>query len=164
MRLFKRYHPMQVLLHWLIACLILVQYATGGSIQPTHDAVMMGQTPDPTDMLFHQIHNRSGMIILLLMLIRLTLRVFKGVPPISDDDGWRRHAAGALHWAFYGVLIAQAMLGLTASYIYWPVSGLHVFGARLLLAMIALHVLAALWHQIVKRDHTLGRMLGSRAS
>ena len=167
MRLFKptlQYHPVQILLHWLIAGLIVVQYASGGSIRRTHEAVMAGENPDPSDLLLHLIHNRSGMIILLLMLVRLALRVLRGVPPVMGDESWRRHTAQVLHWAFYAVLIAQAMIGLIASYVYWPVGALHVIGAKLLLAMIGLHVLAAFWHQLIKRDRTLSRVIGWRTS
>ena len=156
------YHPAQVILHWLIAGLIILQYATGGSIQRTHDAVMNGGQPDPTDMLLHAVHNRSGMLILLLMLIRLMLRVLIGVPEPMDEEAWRKRAAGMLHRGFYVVLILQATAGITASYVYWPVSFIHVIGAKLLLGMIAVHALAACWHQLVRQDHTLARMLGSR--
>lgn len=167
MHLTKRsahYHPFQILLHWLIAALIVVQYLTGGSIQRTHDALMAGDPPAPADLVLHLIHNRSGMAILLLMLLRLSLRLIMGVPAIRDDAVWRRHAASLLHKAFYGVLIGQAALGLTASYVYWPVSTLHVIGAKLLIGMIGIHILAACWHQLVRRDRTLPRILGRRTA
>lgn len=167
MRKFRQaatYHPVQILLHWLIAGLIVVQYSTGGSILRTHNAVMMGMEPDAGDLLLHAIHNRSGMAILLLMLARLALRVFRGVPALDNHGDWRMHVAYTLHWAFYVLVIAQALIGLTASYVYWPVAPLHAFGAKLLLGMIGLHVLAAFSHQFITRDQTLTRMLFRRGA
>jgi cytochrome b561 len=67
------YHPVQVLLHWLVVALILEQYVTSGAIRRTHDALMMGQQPTSSDLLLHMIHNRGGILITGLVALRLAL-------------------------------------------------------------------------------------------
>lgn len=155
------YSPLQIVLHWLVAALVLVQYQTGGSIERTHHAVHLGLAPDSFDLLQHAIHNWSGMAIGALMVGRLPLRWWLGgvtlrIPGASPLE----HAARALHLGFYAALIGQAALGFTASYLTFAVAPLHVIGSQVILAMLALHVAAALLHA-VRRDGVLGRMLVS---
>ena len=91
----------------------MVQYATSGSIARTHEVSIKGLAVDPVDHLLHTVHNRVGMMILVLMLSRLVLRFRNGVPPL-----------------FY-----------------------------LFAALAAVHVFAAFWHQWVRRDGLLRRMM-----
>ena len=157
------YHWSQVALHWLVALLVAVQYATGGSIGRTHAAVARGIEPDPFDLTLHAIHNRAGLTILALMLARLALRLLIGVPePLDSPTGWRRRLAQAMHAAFYLILIAQASTGVVATYVYWPVSAIHGALSNALLALIALHVSAAFWHHFVVRDGAMKRIWGLR--
>jgi cytochrome b561 len=155
----RAYHWTQITLHWVVALLVAVQFATGGSIERTHHAVAHGHEAQPFDLLLHKIHNRTGLIILGLMLARLLLRIAIGAPAPSGVEGdWRTRAARATHVGFYVVLIAQASTGAIASYFFWPVSVLHVALSKLLLALIAAHVFAALWHCFVLRDGAMARM------
>lgn len=156
------YTLLQILLHWLVAVLVLVQYLTGGSIERTHDAVHLGLAPDPFDLLQHAVHNWSGMAIGALMVVRLLLRWWLGgLTPRVPGGGPAEHAARALHLGFYGALIGQAALGFTASYITFAVAPLHVIGSKMILAMLALHVAAAAVHA-ARRDGVVMRMLSAR--
>jgi len=153
------YSLLQIVLHWLVAALVLVQYLTGGSIERTHHAVHLGLVPDPYDLLQHAIHNWSGMAIGTLMVGRFALRWWLGgvtlrIPGASPLE----HAARALHLGFYAALIGQAALGFTASYLTFAVAPLHVIGSQVILAMLALHVAAAVVHA-VRRDGVLGRIV-----
>ena len=40
----------------------------------------------------------------------------------------------------------------------------HIFFAYVLLALIAIHVAAALWHHLVKRDRVTSRMIDGAAN
>jgi cytochrome b561 len=154
------YHWCQVTLHWLVAALVAAQYATGGSIERTHHAVAHGVTPERLDLILHKLHNRVGLVILGLMLVRLILRVLIGVPdPHGPRPDWRQRTARAAHLGFYVVLIVQASTGAIASYLFWPISVVHVALSKILLALIALHACAALWHFCIARDGTMERML-----
>jgi cytochrome b561 len=71
--------------------------------------------------------------------------------------------ARATHAAFYVLLIALPITGALAYYFDMLEMGeLHELGKPLMIALIALHVLAALWHQFVRRDRLLMRMVVPR--
>jgi cytochrome b561 len=159
------YHWCQVALHWLVAALVATQYATGGSIGRTHSAVEHGGKAEPLDLLLHAIHNRIGLVIFGLMLVRLAMRLLIGAPnPPYPKSDWRARIVRAAHIGFYVILIAQASTGAIASYFFWPISVVHVGFSKVLLALIALHASAALWHFFIARDGTMQRMLTLRGS
>lgn len=161
----RRYRPIQVALHWLVAVLVIEQYATSGAIKRTHAAMIAGQPPDPTDLLLHTIHNRAGMAITGLMALRLLLRWRTG--PTWRAQTFAARAAASAHAAFYGLIVAQGATGFIAAYFWWPISAAHVILFKALLALIAVHILAALWHHFARRDDTLTQMvpgLPSRSS
>jgi cytochrome b561 len=153
----QKYTNLQILLHWIIAVLVVSQYLTSFAIARTH---VVGQKPDPTDMLLHAAHNRVGLLILALMVARLVIRLARGgTRGISTVRQPAAMAAKLLHWAFYAVLIAQATTGAVASYLWWPASTVHVLLFKVLLLLLAGHVLAAAWHHLVLRDGTLLAMI-----
>lgn len=152
-----RYTNLQIALHWAIVLMIPIQYLTGGSIERTHHAVHMGIEPSAWDILQHKVHNYCGMAIGALMATRMIVRLRSGRTAVPSD--WMGVVAHALHWAFYAAIICQAVLGLIASYLTFRVAPLHVAGAWIILCMVALHVAAAFWHELIKRDDVLDRML-----
>lgn len=67
-----------------------------------------------------------------------------------------------LHWLL-GVLIVLGLFMGTFSLDGSWMRALHAIAAKLLMALVAVHVAAALWHQAVRRDGLLRRMgLGRR--
>ncbi|PDS57635.1 hypothetical protein CO663_20375 [Rhizobium anhuiense] len=152
------YSLAQIGLHWLVALMVPVQYLTGGSIERTHHAVHMGMAPAYWDVVQHQLHNYAGMAIGLLMGARLVLRILQP-PEIGAPGTWSGRAATALHHAFYAAIIGQACMGLVASYVWFGIAPYHVVGSRIILAMVALHLAAAIWHTLVVRDDTVDRIL-----
>lgn len=161
----RGYHGYQVALHWVIALLVLVQYATGGSIERTHSAAHHGLAPDRVDHILHAVHNRAGLLILGLMVVRLAVRSLKGAPPPPfPESDWRFRLTRATHVGFYLILLTQGLTGATASYLFWPASVVHVALSKILLLLIALHIAAAMWHFLIKRDGVLERMIPLSAS
>jgi cytochrome b561 len=159
------YHWCQITLHWLVALLVAAQYATGGSIERTHHAAAHGHEVNSFDLILHKIHNRTGLIILGLMLVRLAMRLSIGVPDqLGPRSDWRVRVARAAHLSFYVILIAQASTGAIASYFFWPIGVVHVALSKVLLALVALHACAALWHFFIVRDGAMERMLTLRSS
>lgn len=130
-------------------------------------------------------HRHFGLLILLLFLVRVGMRLRLGkLPGEGGTSALIRAAAGCTHIALYVLLLVQPLLG-------WALSNaegkpVHFFGitlpalvasdedladnltvwhqdvAWLLLALITLHVGAALWHHFVLRDRTLRMMLPAR--
>jgi cytochrome b561 len=153
------YTRSQIALHWLVAALVLLQYATSGAIVRTHSIHLIGQRPSPTDLVLHTLHNRVGLSIVALMLGRLVLRLWFGAP---SPEGARRSIAARIvqgvHFAFYAVLVAEGVTGAVASYFWWPISAAHVVLFKVLLALVAIHVAAALWHEFVRKDAVMRRV------
>jgi len=119
----------------------------------------------------------------LLTGVRLAFRQRTRVPPLpADVPAVQRLAAHANVIALYAVLIVQPLLGLVASmlqgdriilfgsFVLPPllpadralahqVFQVHGWTALLLLALIGLHMAAALYHHFVRRDEVLAGML-----
>jgi cytochrome b561 len=155
----NKYHPIQVALHWLIVALVIAQYATSGAIVRTHEAVAAGGKPTSDDLLLHVVHNRTGLLIVALMVARLVARVWIGRRRRADDMPATSRAAAIGHAALYVLLIAQGLTGAIASYLWWPISIVHVVLFKVILVAVAGHIVMALWHQFVWKDGTLRRML-----
>lgn len=176
MTMVSRYHPALVVLHWLMALFVIAALALG--------AFVLAKTPNASPMKIEALraHASGGMAILVLMLIRLTIRIRSAHPapasaghPILDWLGW------ASHRLFYVTVIAMAGSGiimalqtglfdtvffgqgkLPADFWVFPIRGVHYALSRLLMTLIAVHVVAALYHAFVLRDALLGRMFFGR--
>ena len=103
----RRYHPVLVTLHWLLAVLIIGGLIMGGNV--------LAETPydDPFKLTALRMHMGIGIAILVLMLVRLLVRVTTKKPPHADigNDLLNRGSVAA-HWAFYILVIAMCASGL----------------------------------------------------
>jgi cytochrome b561 len=160
------YSGAQIALHWIIAVLVVIQLLLGEEISATYDKAREGWHVSPMSFFLVSVHYYNGLTILGLVLLRLALRLVKGAPAPALA-GWMHMAAAASHAAFYVLLIAMPVLGWVT---YWslyfpdwypdePFGDLHELGATLLIALICIHVAAALFHQFWLKDGTLHRML-----
>ncbi|NNU17671.1 cytochrome b [Parvularcula sp. ZS-1/3] len=165
-------------LHWLIALMIIVQIPAG--------IIMHNLAFSETKFLMYQLHKSFGLIVLGLSLFRLYWRLTHPVPPLPDGmKGWERAAARFTHVAFYVVIIGIPLTGwlmVSASTTgidtklffvihvpHWPLpvsealegflAETHEYMAKATIALIAVHIGAALKHHFVARDATLTRML-----
>lgn len=161
-------------LHWAVACLLVLQFPLGW-IMPE---VAAGQMP-PSLVRFHF---SIGLTILGAMLLRLLWRSLHRRPPYPDDlPAWQRRAAGAVHGLLYAVLLAAPLAGWSAaSSRGWPIvlfgvfalprfdalsmpapfaAAAHEYLVLALLALIGVHLLAALYHVAIRRDGVVKRML-----
>lgn len=162
--------------HWGLALVIIGMIGFGW---------WMNHFPARADKFFYRsIHADIGYMVLLLMVLRLIWRAMNPTPALpSDTPWWQRIVASVSHWALYAVTILVAMLGWAHSGARTPdyssFFGLfavpqitspdkaaaaaweerHIFFAYVLLALIVLHVAAALWHHFIKRDRVTARML-----
>lgn len=127
-------------------------------------------------------HKSLGITLLLLALLRLAWRVtHPSPPPPPGSPRWEIRAAAASHALLYALLIALPLSGWLAAStsivpwkLWWvvpwpdiaaPSEPLHEFAeelhevlVKLLAAVLALHVVAALRHHFRKRDDVLVRM------
>jgi cytochrome b561 len=124
-----------------------------------HSFHLIGWRPSPTDLALHTVHIRVGLAIVALMLGRLALRLWAGAPAPGDAaGGFTVRFVQGVHFAFYAVLITEGITGAVASYFWWPISAVHVILFKVLLALVAIHVAAAFWHEFVRKDAVIHRM------
>ena len=121
--------------------------------------------------------------MLALTLVRLGWRLTHRPPPLPlDMTGWERSAAEAVHWGFYILLLGLPLTGWMLSsnparlrpmvwFGLFPIPPLSISGAAAklghnvhgllgyaMLALVALHIAAAVRHHFLLRDAVLGRM------
>ena len=163
-----RYSRVAMWFHWTIAVLVIVNLVIG----LLHDAIGgMG------------LHKPIGLTILALTAGRIAWRLLHRPPPLpAHTPAWERAAAHATHWVLYLLMIAMPVTGwvmvsgaevrrpLTLFGLfdipYLPVGrdaaslghDAHALLGWLMLALVVLHVAAALRHWLVLRDGVFGRM------
>jgi cytochrome b561 len=157
-----RYSAIQIALHWAVFVLVVVQLLTGDMMADYfHDLTRAGeQRPEMGSAVWHMV---SGIMIFVFMLTRLALRFILGVPPSkADSPGWDKVLSKLNHWLFYVVLLAMPLVGLSAYLIPSRALGeLHENTVPLLLALVALHLLGVVYHQFIRKDGLIRRMLNA---
>ena len=163
-------------LHWGIVALLIVQFVLAW----TMPEIRRDTKPDT----LINLHLSFGALLLGLAVIRLSWRATHGEPPPQGGmPSWQLQSARIVHWLLYGLLFVVPILGwINASWRGFPVSlfglielpkllatrapGLRWTGDvhgllanYLMLALVGLHVAAALYHNFIRRDGVLQRML-----
>src|SRR5258708_2793802 len=175
--LVSRYHPLLVMLHWLIAVLIVAMLCIGFLVLEPMPNI------DPQKISILLIHMSVGMAILAVMVVRFVVRMRSSRPAqATTGNQLLDRIAPVTHYGFYVLVLlmvgsasATAILpGLNTSVFQgtgealpptvdiYPSLVAHGYIALLLAGFIILHVLAALYHQFVRKDGLLQRF-GRRA-
>lgn len=168
------YTKTAIALHWTIALLILVAFPLG---------VYMHELPlSPRKLQLYSYHKWIGISVLLFAAGRLLWRIGHRPPAPLPGPRWQVAAAHAVHHTLYLLIVAVPVSGwLMSSALGFPVVWFGVLplpdlvgkdkelGEALravhqvlnftLLALVAIHVGAALKHHFFDRDATLVRML-----
>ena len=175
-----RYHPLLVALHWIMAILILMALAFGKLLL----ASMPNDDPGKVEGLAG--HMTIGMIIGALLIVRLIVRFASEKPPHAKTGSSALDRIGtATHWILYALaaLMVASGLGTALSAGLFPIvfegSGdplpstfsdlapriVHGLVSTLMVLLVALHIVAALYHQFVLKDGLFRRMwFGRRRS
>ena len=125
-------------------------------------------------------HIVIGLVLAAMIVGRLAWRATAGRRLPSTDTGVLRALATIVHALLYVLLVSTVLLGISNTVlrgdsIYgmfslpkpaWPNAGLrttvenlHALSANSILWVAGLHAAAALWHQYIRRDGLLGRMI-----
>lgn len=170
----QHYGSVTKFLHWLIFILVLANLIGG---------YFMGSLGDELKPIVYNIHKLNGLTILALIIVRLLWRLINPVPAFPKYmSGLERVLAKSMHYAFYIVLIAMPLtgwfmataagkaphimgIGITAPGI--PLtrefaklnSGLHELLFYIILAMLALHIIAAFKHKLLGKGNVFQRMM-----
>lgn len=167
------------LLHWLTALLIFAAFPLG--------LYMADLKLSPLKLQLISYHKWLGMIVLLLTAFRLGWRIAHQPPALPETlAAWQRRASAAVHHALYLLLFAIPLSGWlmssakgfqTVLFGILPIPDLinknkelgdileqaHEILNYLFLALLVLHIAAALKHRFVDHDGILERMLPPRS-
>jgi cytochrome b561 len=172
----QRYSVTAMTLHWLIAVMIVVGFYIGW---------IMTDIPGftPSKLKYFSWHKWIGVTVFVLAAIRFAWRRAHRAPALPPDMApLQKLAAEAMHVMLYLLMFAIPASG----YLYSSAAGIqvvylgivplptligpdtalkavlkttHVWLNYTLLALVIVHVLAALKHQFVNRDGLLARMI-----
>lgn len=162
-----------VALHWAVAALVFAALFMGWT--------MTGMDISPARVKTYNYHKWVGVTVLGLALVRVVWSATHKSPPLPAMPRWQVIAARAGHGVLYLLMLAVPLAGwIYSNYSGYPVVYLgklplpdlvgrdralaeqweevHEVLATLLAAVVAVHVLAALYHQFIVKDGLLRRM------
>ena len=172
-----QYGWVAIALHWLMAPAIIGLFALGWWMRQL-------SYYDPWYRQGPELHKAIGILLLGLLLFRLVWKCLNPSPaPETGTPPWQNVAARLAHGGLYLLLLAIMISGYLISTadgraievfglftVPATVQGLpnqediageiHEILAWSLMALVALHALAALKHHFINRDATLRKMLG----
>jgi len=161
-------------LHWTIVALLIGQFIFAWSMPH------IGRNTPVTTII--SLHFTFGIMILAVAIVRLGWRLTHSEPAPQDGmPPWQIKSARVIHWLLYLLLFVLPILGwINASWRNMPIvmfglelpqlvatrapgwgwtGDVHNLMANyLMLALVGLHVAAALYHYFFKRDGVLARI------
>ena len=175
----QTYGALAIALHWLSFVAVAIAWLLGQLV----DAFPKGSPREAAV----AVHVGFGLSVLLLTAARIAWR--RADPPPGPEPNpiqrWSEPAARIVHGLLYLLLLVTPTLGISVRFagghaislfglarIPSPLAadralahtllGIHDTAASVLVAVVAAHVAAALFHHVVFRDRTLLRMLPER--
>jgi len=173
-----RYGAIARLIHWGMAAIII----TGLVGVEFHELFPKGSDLRSAMM---SIHFQSGLLVLVLIWLRLGVATFNMTPMVRPVPPlWQQMSARLVHISLYVAMIVQPVLGILMQqtddrpvtllgmplpvfigvdkeFSKW-IREVHETIGNIVIALIVLHIAAALWHHYRQHDNTLLRMLPSR--
>ena len=178
----SRYSTVAIGFHWIIAVLLIANLVVGLWVL---DPLLHSADPATKQLgsLAIGLHKSTGLTILVLAFARLAWRLTHTPPALpAHMPTWQRALARLSHWGFYALMILLPLSGWAMSstgkkiypivyYGLFEVPHLpvpqslhdlfeksHALLGWIALAMIVLHVAAAMKHHLIDRDDVFTRM------
>lgn len=169
----KRYHPILVALHWIMAIMAIMALMAGKFL------LAPLEFDDPQKVFGARGHMTIGIALGVLLIIRLVIRMTSENPPHAKTGNALLDRLGVIaHWALYvllfgmvasgiGMALAGDFIGLVAGEAIeflpdnlreLPPRKAHGAIGTLLFILIIIHFAAALYHQFYLRDGLFSRM------
>ncbi|MDX1734047.1 MAG: cytochrome b [Halioglobus sp.] len=168
------YTVVQKVLHWLMALIICLDLFI---------AQKFGNVMEDWDRLESRSDHASvGTVVTALFIMRIFFRLRHGAAALpAGMSVWQIRAAHLAHFAMYffiGLLIFSGIatavnaaepitlfgqfditLGQAGEDLFQQIRPIHEFATNAVIALIVVHILAALYHQFIARDDSTVRML-----
>jgi cytochrome b561 len=170
----KKYKPIAMLLHWLLALAVIGQSGLG-----KYMADIPKGTPDRA--YFFNLHKSIGIVIALFILWRIAVRLKNSPPALPPMPNWERIFAKASHHLLYACMVILPLTGYIGSNftkygikffgyqiepwgqqnkdVYEVFNTIHTVCGNLMIVIIVIHVAAALKHWLFDKDAVMQRML-----
>jgi len=172
-----RYTHGAIALHWIIALLIIANYFLVWSAE---------DAPKAEEQRLVALHMATGITILLFSVLRVIWRITHPAPPHDETlKSWEVTLAKLVNRVFYFLIIAIPFSGWLMTSVFSAGKSINIYGlfnfpglpfgkdeaaagivhevhevlAAIMLLLFIIHVAAALKHQFVDRNGTLGRMI-----
>jgi cytochrome b561 len=155
------YSTLQIVLHWTIAGLILLQFLLSDGVEDAWDEVKRGRPAETEVLLAANLHVASGITILVLAILRIAIILRRGAPPLpAATPRPAKIAASLTHLALYGLIVGMPLAGISAWFLgIEDAADWHEAGAKILVGVVLLHAAGAFVEQFVMRTGVLKRML-----
>lgn len=173
--------------HWVTALMILVLVPVGMVMSRTYAFKFDNKQLESIHVAMSVIHQSLGLIVLILVVARLGWRLRNPVPGLPAGlAAYQRVLAKLNHAVLYALLFIVPLSGWASlsafgeapTYFLWweglpeivpkvPLdhpfgysfyAGIHIWALWTGLGVLALHVIAALWHEFARKDSVLRRM------
>jgi len=175
--------------HWGTVLLIVIQIPLGFYLVEVYDVYKQTYGDDTQLMRVSNWHNTLGFVVLIVVTARLLWRVSQSLPDATPGlAAYQRVLSYLTHITLYVLLLLYPLSGWAALSAYefdFPIfffgwdsvpgivpsvkegegfdypffAGIHKLCWKIGAGVLGLHVIAALWHQYVRRDNVLRRMV-----
>ena len=159
----RAYSPLQIVLHWVIAALILVQLTVNIDMQRAFaQRLTASDLPANFGAAFHA---TIGLTALALAIVRLAVRTSRGVPePPQENHPLFNLIGHATHILLYGFLFFMPLTGALAWFTGLELAAvLHELGRLILIPAILLHIGGAIFEETVLGNPIFRRMIRAKS-
>ncbi len=164
-----QYGRVAVIIHWSSALAVILAFAAGFVVANVAPPAQQGP--------ILVAHITLGLIVFALTLLRIVWWVVadKRPAPVGGQPRWQELISRIVHFGLYALLILMGTSGIVTIVLSGALPTIlsggtvpdlsqliprvaHGIMSKVLLALFLLHVGAALYHQLIRRDHLLARM------
>ena len=170
-----RYTKVAIVLHWLIGLCIIGELALGLWM------VELPKSPPGIRAEYFNLHKSIGLVLIALIAIRIYWRATHTPPALpATIVAWQVKLSKAAHHLLYVLMVLVPVTGVLGSiYSKYPIkffgtplprlsepdavlkelfSDTHVFLTKIMIAILVLHIVAALKHRFIDKDGIFQRM------
>ncbi len=170
----EKFGSLTKLLHWTIFILFVIQYFLVYRRE-------YFPKDSPEKLQYILLHKSIGVVVLVLALLMIGWRYVGNRPPIESANACEKMLAKLTHFLLYAAMLIMPLSGIgmslyagySVSVFGWfnlPLSVVknealgnilyttHVWSSYVVIGLVALHILASLYHHFIRKDDVLKRM------